>query len=195
LLQSAGNTPCLVRVPVGEEIWIKKALDAGAAGIVVPQVRNAVQVEQIVSWSKYPPVGERGLGLARAQAYGFNFDHYLETANEKLSVVVQIEHFEAVENIDAICAVEGLDAILIGPNDLAASYNKIGLFTDPEVLAAIKRVTTACTQADKCMGIFGLSADAIKANIAQGYSLLLTSTDSILLGQAGKQLLDSVRSL
>ena len=115
MLQAAAPIPCLIRVPDDETIWIKKALDIGAAGVIVPQVHNADQAKRIISDCKYAPDGQRGIGIGRAHKYGIDFDHYLKNANEETAVVLQAESSEAVNNIVDIVKLEGVDAILIGP--------------------------------------------------------------------------------
>ena len=135
LLQAAGQCPCVIRVPAGDEVWIKKALDIGGAGIIAPQVHTAEQAEQIVRYCKYSPDGSRGVGIGRAHKYGIRFEDYIKTANENIAVILQAESREAIDNIESITSVEGIDAILIGPYDLSASLGKIGKVTDPEVRA------------------------------------------------------------
>ncbi|HSC15016.1 MAG TPA: aldolase/citrate lyase family protein, partial [Gammaproteobacteria bacterium] len=174
ILQAVGDkTACIVRVPQAAEVPIKKALDLGAHGIIVPQVNTAEQAADVVRWSRYAPEGERGVGLARAHGYGQNFREYLSAANREIAVIVQAEHARAVENIDAIARVPGVDAVLVGPYDLSASLGKMGQIDDPAVAAAIDRVTTACRGAGMPLGIFGVTAAAVRPYAARGYSLLV----------------------
>ena len=145
ILQAVGDkTACIVRVPEAAEVPIKKALDLGAHGIIVPQVNTAEQAANVVRWSRYAPEGERGVGLARAHGYGVKFREYVSAANREIAVIVQAEHARAVENIDAIVRVPGVDAVLLGPYDLSASLGKMGQIDDPAVITAIGRVTDAC---------------------------------------------------
>jgi 2-keto-3-deoxy-L-rhamnonate aldolase RhmA len=194
LLQAAGpGLPCLVRVSAGEEVPIKKALDIGAAGIIAPQVNSGQQAEKVVRWSKYAPEGSRGVGIGRAHGYGLRFQEYVETANKNVAVVVQAEHIDAVENIEQIVAVPGIDAVLIGPYDLSASMGKMGQVDDPEVVAAIDRVTQACRKAGVRLGIFGISAAAVKPYIDKGYTLIIAGVDLMLLGQAAQKTLAALK--
>ena len=127
ILQAVGDkTACIVRVPEAAEVPIKKALDLGAHGIIVPQVNTAEQAANVVRWARYAPEGARGVGLARAHGYGLKFREYLSAANREIAVIVQAEHARAVENIDAIVRVPGVDAVLLGPYDLSASLGKMG---------------------------------------------------------------------
>lgn len=162
ILQAVGHRiACVVRVPAGEEVAIKKVLDLGAAGIIVPQVNTAEEASDVVRFARYAPEGERGVGLARAHGYGFRFQEYLESANEEIAVIVQAENARAVENIEAITKVPGVDAVQLGPYDLSASLGKMGLIDDPLVTAAIDRITNACKSAGVSMGHFGVTADAV----------------------------------
>jgi 2-dehydro-3-deoxyglucarate aldolase len=196
LLQTVGNRiPCLVRVPAGEETPIKKALDLGAAGVIVPQVNTREQAERAVRFARYAPHGARGVGIARAHGYGLRFAPYLATADEQTTVVVQAEHIQAVENIETIVAVPGIDAVLIGPYDLSASLGLMGQIDHPTVTQAIDRVTAVCRKAGLPLGIFGVTPDAVRPYAERGYTLLVAATDTLLLGRAAQALLDELRAM
>ena len=192
ILHAVGDrVPCIVRVPVAAEEPIKKMLDLGAAGIIAPQVNTAQQAADVVAWSLYAPQGRRGVGLARAHGYGLKFQQYVESANQEVTVIVQAEHAEAVDNIEQIVQVPGIDAVLLGPYDLAASLGKMGQVEDPEVTGAIDRITAACQAAGVPLGIFGVTADAIRPYAEKGYNLLVAGTDTIFLASAaGKMFKD-----
>lgn len=194
IMQGAGRQiPCLVRLPAAGEVPIKKALDSGAAGIIVPQINTAQAAESVVRLAKYAPEGGRGVGVSRAHQYGLSFQAYVDTANEDLAVVVQAEHIEAVQNIEEIVAVPGIDAILVGPYDLSASLGKLGQVNDPEVREAIDRVTGACLYAGVRLGIFGMTAAAVRPYIDAGYTLIVAGIDTVLLGRAAADLLAELR--
>jgi 2-dehydro-3-deoxyglucarate aldolase len=193
MLQAAGAIPCLVRISAAAEVPIKQALDIGAAGIIVPQVNSAAQAEQVVSWAKYAPLGARGVGVARAHGYGLQLGAYLATANDRTAVIVQAEHREAVANIEAIVRVPGVDAVLIGPYDLSASLGWMGQVDHPDVVGAIDHVTAVCQQSGVPLGIFGVSAAAVRPYLAKGYTLIVAGVDTVLLGQAGQGLLAQLR--
>jgi 2-dehydro-3-deoxyglucarate aldolase len=185
--------PCVVRVPGANEADIKKVLDIGAAGVIVPMVNTPEQTADIVRWARYSPAGGRGVGLARAHGYGLSFQDYMGAANEQVSVIVQAEHIQAVENIEKIVAVEGVDAIQLGPYDLSASMGKMGQLDDPEVVAAINHVIEVCKQVEMPIGWFGISADAVRPYIDHGCTLVTSGVDTLLLAQAGQQMLKSLR--
>lgn len=193
IIQIAADTPCLVRVSRGDEISIKRALDAGAAGIIVPQVNSAAHARLIVSYAKYPPDGSRGIGLSRASGYGLRFEEYLAHANETTAVVVQAEHIDAVEQIESIAAVPGIDAVFIGPYDLSASLNRTGKLNDRAVLAAIDRVRDVCLARDLRLGFYGSAPALVAPRAAEGYTLLCCGADISIFAAGARQLLDALR--
>ena len=188
-----GRIPCLVRVPEAAEAPIKRMLDLGAEGIIVPQVNTARQAADIVKWSRYAPLGARGVGLARAHGYGRKFSEYVESANDRTVVVVQAEHIQAVENLHEIVQVPGVDCVLMGPYDLSASLGKMGQLDDPAVVAAMDRITSVCQAARMPLGYFGVTASAVQPFIHRGYTLITAGVDTLLLGHAASQLLKQLR--
>jgi 2-keto-3-deoxy-L-rhamnonate aldolase RhmA len=194
MMQSAGSrAPCLVRVATHEEVPIKKALDVGAAGIIAPMVNTEEQARRVVSFAKYAPQGTRGAGLGRAHGYGLKFQEYVQRANADTAVIVQAEHIQAVENIEAIVQVPGIDAVLVGPYDLSASLSRMGEVDHPEVVSAIERVTEVCQRENIPLGIFGTSALAVTKYLERGYTLIVAGVDTIMLGEAAQCLLDQTR--
>lgn len=185
--------PCLVRIPAAEEVYIKKALDVGAAGIIVPQVNSASIAEDIVRLCKLPPEGSRGVGLGRAYGYGFSFNDYVEKINENITVIVQAEHIKALENIHEIADVKGIDAVLIGPYDLSASLGKMGEVNHPDVMKAIDHISDVCVAAKIPLGIFGIDEKAVKPYIDKGFTLIIAGTDTLLLGNAGRNLVTQLK--
>lgn len=181
--------PCLVRLAAADEVQIKKALDIGADGIIAPQVNSVEMAEKVVSYSRYSPEGTRGVGLGRAHGYGFSFDDYLSSANEDTTVVVQAEHIDAVNQIEQIVQVPGVDAVLIGPYDLSASLNRIGEIEHPDVVNAIQHVTEVCKNNNVPLGIFGVTVDAVKPYIDKGFTLITAGVDTVMLGQAARRML------
>jgi 2-dehydro-3-deoxyglucarate aldolase len=194
ILQAAGpDTPCVVRVSSNGEVPIKKALDTGAAGIIVPQVNFPEQAKAVVRFAKYAPQGMRGVGIGRAQGYGLRFQEYVDTANQDVAVIVQAEHIDAVEHIEAIVKVAGIDAVLVGPYDLSASLGRIGQVDHPDVTGAIDHVTQACHNARVRLGIFGVSAEAVGPYLEKGYTLITAGVDTMLLGRAARDLLAELK--
>jgi 2-dehydro-3-deoxyglucarate aldolase len=179
----------LVRVPDAEEAGIKKALDAGADGIIVPQVNSARAASDIVSAAKYPPMGARSVGIGRAHEYGEQFAEYTRAANSNTAVIVQVEHRDAVEDIENIVTVNGIDGVFIGPYDLSGSLGCIGEISHPDVQQAIAHVRAACSAAGLPVGIFGLTATAAKAAVDAGYDFVAAGIDLPILGAAARQLI------
>jgi 2-dehydro-3-deoxyglucarate aldolase/4-hydroxy-2-oxoheptanedioate aldolase len=194
MIQAVGSRcPCLVRIVENRESWIKKALDTGCGGVVVPLVMSAADAKRAVGCSLYPPAGRRSLGLARAHGYGMSFHDYVKRANDEVVVVIQVEHREAVENIESIVAVPGIDVIFIGPYDLSASFGMPGEITHPQVQQAIEAVKRRCRQAGIPLGIFTSDNRAAKRYIEEGFRLIALGLDSLYLWSAAKAALDAVR--
>lgn len=195
LIQATGDrTPCLVRIPAHEETWIEKMLDVGASGIIAPQVNTVAQAEQVVNYAKYPPQGERGVGIARAHRYGAEFETYLAQANDSLLTVIQIEHKDAVANVRDLAAVEGVDVLFIGPYDLSTSMGIPGQVHDPAVQEAIAEVLGVCQEVGKIPGIFGIAPDVVSRYIDMGFTLVGIGVDTLFLSQAASEALKGVRS-
>jgi 2-keto-3-deoxy-L-rhamnonate aldolase RhmA len=180
-------------VPALEEASIKTCLDAGADGIIVPHVGSADEAAQAVRFSKYPPMGSRSVGLARAHGYGTHFSTYLNQANDAVAVVLQIEHIDAVKKIDEILSVDDIDALFIGPYDLSASMGLTGRVNDPAVVAAIDTVRIQAAEVGMPVGIFVAGAADAEPYIADGYVLLAVSTDMMMLAGAARQIIDTLK--
>ncbi|MGI9519463.1 MAG: HpcH/HpaI aldolase family protein [Pirellulaceae bacterium] len=188
LRAASDHAACLVRVPAIEEVPLKQALDLGAAGIIVPKVNTANEAAQIVDWCRYPPHGSRGIGLARAHGFGHRSSEYMTAANSDLLVIVQAEHREAVENIESIVAVDGIDCVFVGPHDLSASFGKTGQVDDPEVVAAIDRVVSVCQSRQMPLGFFGMAPHHVQPWVDRGVNLICVGVDAALLADSAKQI-------
>ena len=189
------NIAALVRVSKNDEVIIKRALDAGADGIIVPMICTKENAVQAVSLAKYPPIGKRGVGLNRAQRYGFGFDEYKKWVNEQLVVIAQIEHIDGVDNIEEIIQTEGIDGVLIGPYDLSGSIGIPGEYNDPKVLLALQRVETVCLAQNKTMGYHVVNPDSTLVLEKQkaGYNFIAFSTDFLFLGNKAKSEMNKIR--
>ena len=195
LIQAAGATPCVIRLSASDEMHVKRALDIGAAGIIAPQVNSVQHAQQIVQAAKYAPMGQRGLGIARAHRYGLRVREYMQSANDDTAVIVQAEHRDAIAHIRDIVRVDGVDGVLIGPYDLSASLGRPGAVDHPDVRDAITRVRNACRDVNIPIGIFGLTADAVKPYIEQGFTMIVAGVDTMLLANASSTLLTAVRAI
>jgi len=188
ILQATNGTDVstVVRVPWNDKTLIKRAIDTGPDGILVPMINTAADAEAAVRAMKYPPVGERGAGIGRAQCYGMTIGEYLSTANDEVMFMAQIEHIEAVENIDAIVEVPGLDSVMIGALDLSGSMGKLGQTDDPEVEEAVQKVLAACRQAGIPCGVVALGPEATNRRIAEGFTAVITGIDVLWIHGAAR---------
>lgn len=180
-----GGTLPLVRLAQGHPKDCKQALDAGAGGVVVPMVETAEKLKAVRDACCWPPAGTRGVGFSRANLFGKNFDSYRIEAQSPL-LVAMIENIRAVEQLDEILQVKGLDAILIGPYDLSASMGIVAQFNSPDFIAAIDRIRALCDAQKIPCGVHIVSPDLIelKQRLADGYRFLAYSLDSVFLNHA-----------
>ncbi|UHS59017.1 HpcH/HpaI aldolase family protein [Agrobacterium vaccinii] len=176
------HVPALVRVPGHAPESIAGVLDAGAAGVLVPRVSTAAHAKAAVAATRYPPVGERGVGPGRAAGYGYRIPDYLKSANESLVLAIQIETAEGLANVEEIVAVEGIDVIFIGPGDLSVSINALGPEGAAKLEAAILTITQAAIKAGKTAGIFRPSPDDVTKWSQAGISFYLLASDTMFLG-------------
>ena len=185
MIQAASpNTHCVVRVPGNDEIWIKRILDIGAEGIIIPQVNTMEEAKQAVQYTKYPPEGKRSVGIAKAHDYGLDFKHYIENANDDIALIVQCEHKESVKNLPEIINVDGIDCIFVGPYDLSGSYGKLGQVEDTEVVNSIETIHKTCVEAGMPLGIFGTKPETLAAYKKTGFNLIAASVDVIMLNSS-----------
>lgn len=185
----------LVRIPENDATIIKRVMDAGAAGVIVPMVNSPDEVARAVRATRYPPRGSRGLGIARAQGYGVSIMEYVQRIEEAAVVIVQIEDVRAVEQIDLIFQVSGVDGYLIGPFDLSASVGRPGQLEHPEVTAAVERVFRSAQQHGICAGFHVIRpvASEVGRRFDQGYRFLAYSLDVLFLGEACRGDLERLR--
>jgi len=178
----------LIRVSSGDVDAIKKAMDIGPAGLMVPNIRTAEQARQVVAACRYGPQGVRGAApaLVRASGYGRNLDSYLQRVEQGFLLIGQIESARGVENIEAIAAVEGLDMLFIGPADLSASLGALGDFTGGRFTGAFSRLERAILAAGKWLGCIPFQARDAARLYRDGHHLVLSGVDTLLLRQAAE---------
>lgn len=186
-LKDSASAP-VVRPPWNDPILLKRLLDLGFYNFLIPFVESAEQARQAVSATRYPPLGTRGVSMTqRSNRYG-TVRGYFEQINDNLCVLVQIESRKGVEAAEEICAVEGVDGIFIGPNDLAAAYGHLGNPNHPEVQAEIARIFAAAQRAGKAVGtLTPVEADA-RRYLEMGASFVAVGLDHVLLRQATQAL-------
>ena len=163
----AGGAPALVRIPSSDVGWIKRVLDSGAEGIILPQAASAAEIASFVSSCRYPPLGTRGFGPRRPTNYGrAGGAEYVARANTEVFVVAQIETLGTLNAVEEIVTIPGLDSLVVGPYDLSGSMGILGQVHDPPVLEAIRRVVAATQSAGLFVGM-GMGADASHATEAR----------------------------
>jgi 2-keto-3-deoxy-L-rhamnonate aldolase RhmA len=182
-IQSKG-LKAFVRVGENNARIIKRVLDAGADGIIVPSVNSAFDAKRAVDSIKYPPEGNRGVGLARAQSYGFSFDSYRDIKAKEIMLIVQIEHINAIQELDAIIRTDGVDGTFIGPYDLSGSMGKPGEWDEPDVKAAIKIYEETAKKYNKLIGFHVVPPDyrLVEDKINHGYNFIAFGFDAMFLG-------------
>jgi 2-dehydro-3-deoxyglucarate aldolase len=193
-IEANGMVP-LVRVGENNANLIKRVMDAGAYGVIVANVNSAKEAKAAVNAVKYPPQGTRGVGLYRAQRYGRQFESYKKWLATDSVVIVQIEHIDAVNSVEEIFSVEGIDSFVVGPYDLSASMGMPGHFDDPRVVAAIVRVLKAAKKHGITPGFHSVSSSVadLKKRKKQGFKFLGYSLDSIILGDAAHSALKQAK--
>lgn len=186
---AAYDVATVVRVPANDAVWIKQVLDLGAQTIMVPMVSTAEDADEAVRHASYPPRGHRGVGNALARSGRWNrIDDYLQTARERVSVIVQIESVEGTENAGDIAAVDGIDGVFLGPSDLAASMGLIGQQTHPDVTAAVARTFADAKDTGTPVGVNAFDPDAARAYVERGAQFLLVGADVGLAARGSEQL-------
>jgi 2-keto-3-deoxy-L-rhamnonate aldolase RhmA len=182
------GTPPLVRAPANDPVWLKRILDIGAAGVMVPAVSSRAEAEAAVSACRYPPTGTRGTAPAviRASGYGADWQAYMKRADDELLRICQIETAAAVDAVADIAAVDGLDMLFVGPFDLSADLGRPGEPDHPQVRAAIERVEAAAKDARVLLGGIATPQRPAEAQFAAGYDLVLADGDSLLLRDAAR---------
>ena len=177
-----GNTLPLVRLAHGHSKDCKQALDAGAGGVIVPMIKSADQLRKVRDATRWPPSGNRGVAFSRANLFGKNFNEYIKEAEQPL-LIAMIEHIDAINELDDILKVDGLDAILIGPYDLSASMNLTAQFDHPEFSKAIRDIKNKSESANIPCGIHVVSpsVDDLKEKIDDNYRFIAYSIDSVIL--------------
>jgi 2-dehydro-3-deoxyglucarate aldolase len=186
----------LVRVGKNDELIIKRVMDSGADGVIVPMVNTKEEACNAVSYVKYPPKGRRGVGLARAQEYGIGFEKYKNWLEESSVVIAQVEHIDSVKNIEEIISVPGIDGIIIGPYDLSASMGMPGEFDKPEVKEAINKVVFACKKNNFPLGFHVIKPDnkLLTEKINEGFTFVAFSLDFFFLGEKAREEMTEIKT-
>lgn len=188
VIELSGVVP-LVRVGKNDSLIIKRVMDAGAHGVIVPMINSRSEAVRAVESVKYPPQGKRGVGLARAQGYGLEFEKYKNWVNQESIVIVQIEHIDAVNNLEEILDVNGVDGFIVGPYDLSASLGKPGDFSDPAFLKALKMIKEISKKSKVASGYHVIQPHPAEVfnKIKEGHTFIGFSLDTLFLGLKCKE--------
>ncbi len=189
MMSNAIDLTAVLRVPQLDKESISRALDAGAKGCMIPMCETPEQAREIVHWSKYPPIGDRGYGSGIASSYyktGLTTTDAMGQINDTVIAIAQIETGLAVENVDEIAATEGIDALIVGPNDLSITLGIPGKVTDGKEIEAIRKVAAACRKYGKAFGIHG--PDSLQRMFADEINLVIYSTDADVMRKGMKDL-------
>ena len=178
----------MARVARADMTHVKMALEAGAQGLILPMITSREQLDAAVAHILYPPAGRRGVGFCRANLYGRDFDEYMHGAAERMLIVAQIEHIDAVNNLESIIGNPRLDAVFVGPYDLSGSMNLTARFDHPEFKEAMAHINAVCQKHAMPMGAHVVmpDPDQLRRNIAEGYQFIAYGIDSVFLRVAAE---------
>lgn len=196
-VQSMGAT-CLPRPVSHNNDYIKPLLEAGADGMIIPMLNTKDEAQEQIRLQKFPPLGQRSYGVNRAHGYGFDFKPYVEGWNSSSLFIIQVESITAVDNIDQLIDVEGIDGVMVGPYDISGSLGVAGQTDHPKVLKAAERVVEACAKAGvSCMTqVADAKQDSVKEAFDQGYTAVILGSDLFILwkwAEDMKLLMDGLR--
>ena len=194
-IQSKG-VKAFVRVGENNTRIIKRILDAGADGIIVPSVNSLQEAKAAVEAFKYPPKGKRGVGLSRAQGYGFSFENYRDHVAKELTLILQIEHINAIDELEDIVRLDGVDGTFIGPYDLSGSIGKPGEWNDPRVKEALEKYERIALASKKYMGYHVIEPDhqLVQEKMKKGYNFIAFSLDTLFLGTLVRNQMQSLKN-
>lgn len=192
----SGSVP-LVRLTSNDSNLIKRVMDAGAHGIVVPNVNSGQEAADAVAATRYAPEGRRGVGLARAQDYGSGFEDYLQWQKRESIVIVQIEHVAALANLETILSVPGVDGFIIGPYDLSCSMGIPGQFDHSDFLDAMNHILETAVSMNCPAGLHIVEPDINKLRevVQQGYRFIAYSVDIRILDVCARHAVESLKTL
>ncbi len=187
----------LVRLTSNNSDQIKRVMDAGAHGIIVPMVNSARDAITAVESIKYPPMGKRGIGLARAQGYGKQFQEYFDWEKEGSTVIVQVEHIDAVNNLEEIFSIDGVDGYIVGPYDLSGSMGIPGEFEHPDFLSVLEKIQLVADKMNMTGGIHVIEPepDQLKQRLEEGFRFIAYSLDFKMLDVTSRKGLEHIKKI
>jgi 4-hydroxy-2-oxoheptanedioate aldolase len=196
-LQALEGTPAasIVRIAWNDPVQFKRVLDLGPSGVMVPYVQSAGEARRAVAAMRYPPAGVRGVSVMnRASNFGSGFEGYFSAANRGLLTAIQIETKAAIDSVDEIAAVEGVDVLFVGPVDLSVSLGIPCQFDHPDLLAAVARVGQACRNRQKIAGILLSKETQVESAVKAGFSFIALSSDGAAVASSMRQIVTTFES-
>jgi len=193
----AGNTASFVRIPWNDPVLAKPILEMGPDGIIFPFIRTKEEAELAVASCRYPPKGIRGFGPRRANRYGtIPINEYINNVEKSFLIILQIEHIDAVNNLEEILSVEGIDTIVVGPNDLSGSIGLLGQTRHPEVMKLFDKIAEKSIKAGVPFGVsMGMDKESLREWVQRGVSWIGSGNESSYIVDAGGRILNFIRSL
>ena len=184
------GVPCIPRPVSHSNDYLKPLLESGADGLLIQMVETSDQVHSLINHVKYPPIGKRSYGVNRAQAYGFDFDEYINNWNKTSTFLLQIESITGVENIEELLSFDEVDGVMIGPLDISGSLGVPGQTNHPLVIEASKKVITACERFGKSCGtqVADANPNSVKALFELGYNFAILGSDLFVLWKWAEQM-------
>jgi 2-keto-3-deoxy-L-rhamnonate aldolase RhmA len=176
-----GDALPIARVAWNDPVRIKRILDLGVGGVMVPMVETPDEAEAAVAACRYPPDGIRGMAAARAHDYGRSFDEYVERANDDVLTILQVETEEGLSNVEEIDAVDGVDALFVGPADLSANLGVLGEWESDAFVDGVERIVTAAQDAGTPVGTLGVDVDQLRAFDSFDYDYVIAGVDAAML--------------
>lgn len=189
-----GDTRAIVRVPWNDAVTLKRVVDIGVAGVMVPMVETAEEAQQIVDAIRYPPEGTRGIAGSRATNYGLDFEEYVKNANGSITAIAQIETKRALDNVAEIAAVDGIDALFVGPSDLSGALGLFAEWESEEYQRALERVVAESHEANTPVGTLTVDHESVQAHVDRGFDYLIVGKDTSQLVGATRSAVETYES-
>lgn len=172
------STVPIIRVPDNDPVWIQRTLDTGVKNVMVPKVDTEAEAQQAVESVLYPPEGSRGIAGSRATGYGIHFEEYVESANEDILIIAQIETEEAIDNAAAIAGTDEIGATFVGPADLSGALDRFGDRESSKFIETVDSIIDTAHRSDVPIGTFSVGTDAVQQSVDQGFDFVIAGKDA-----------------
>lgn len=189
-----GDTGVVVRVPWNDRVHLKRVLDIGVDGVMVPMIESVEDAEELVESVRYPPEGRRGIAGGRAAGYGLDLTDYFENADQSILTIAQIETPNGLDDVEEIASVDGIDALFVGPSDLSGSLGVFADWDDQEYISAVERVVEVGRATGTATGSLAVRPDDIERRLTHGFDYLIVGKDTTVLVEAHEEAIDEYES-